>query len=315
MCVATLEPNASGVGMAPRVVAHATLPAKKMVQHSHSPCVTEHFVVSKLDSFTPRAKSDAQAGGVLKFARQAVDSSWLVMERATGATRVLHSNAAFVNNHFANCYEEDGQIVVDTVPATGDYLDTYYEDQLALPTNWTKILQEPMRCRVPFSGNDTKITPGIRCSTLLVTPAAVPTFDYPTFNPLMKMRGVAQGYRSLYAIAPSSAGSKWFDKLIKIDAATGNVSKSWSEDGVLLTEADFVPNPSSVGAIASGGASRDDDGVLLSVLYNATIDQSTLAVFDAAELDLLATFPLGQVLPFHAHGIVCSPAEGCFTNP
>merc|ERR1711871_750966 len=54
ICFATLEPNTtSGVGMVPRVRSQATIPRKKLIQHSHSPCVTENFVVSKLDSFTP----------------------------------------------------------------------------------------------------------------------------------------------------------------------------------------------------------------------------------------------------------------------
>ena len=33
---------------------------------------------------------------------------------------MLHSKNRFVNNHFANCYEEDGELVVDTLAAARD---------------------------------------------------------------------------------------------------------------------------------------------------------------------------------------------------
>ena len=56
--------------------------------------------------------------------------------------------------------------------------------------------------------------------------------------------------------------------------------------------------------------------MLLSVLYNATSDSSAFAIFNASDLALLETVPLGGVLPFHAHGIVCpGGGEKCFTNP
>ena len=84
---------------------------------------------------------------------------------------------------------------------------------------------------------------------------------------------------------------------------------SRSGPGIYVTEADFVPRTERTDAHA------EDDGVLLSVLYNATADESSLGVFDAASLDLLDVYPLGGVVPFHAHGIVCPAGRSCFTNP
>ena len=53
--------------------------------------------------------------------RQKEDNVWLVMDRRTNASRVLTSNAAFVNNHFWNCAErEDGSVIVEVfLTATG----------------------------------------------------------------------------------------------------------------------------------------------------------------------------------------------------
>ena len=81
----------------------------------------------------------------------------------------------------------------------------------------------------------------------------------------------------------------------------------WSAPNVYLTEADFVPGP--------GAAQQEDDGVLMTILYNATADQSSFATFNATDLSLLSNSPLRRVVPFHAHGIVCPKGEECFSNP
>ena len=186
---------------------------------------------------------------------------------------------------------------------TGDYLDTYFKDQLDLPTNWSKIFLTPQRCRVPVAGDGV-----ISCTPLSPEAPAGFLWDYPTFNPTIKMLSPGQGYNSLYAIAPLSPASQWFDSIVKLDAKTGALAKQWSADGIFVTEADVVPRP---------GAATDDDGLLVTVLFNATGDypESSLALFDAADLSLVCQYPLGQVLPFHAHGIVCPPGAPCYTNP
>ena len=86
--------------------------------------------------------------------------------------------------------------------------------------------------------------------------------------------------------------------------------KSWSSPGIFMTEFDFAPAGNST-ALAD-----EDDGVLISVLYNSTSDSSLLGFFDAKEMKPIALYPIeGGVVPFHAHGIVCRLGEECFTNP
>jgi hypothetical protein len=100
-----------------RIVSNATLPEDKLLQHSHSPCITANWIIVKLDSFVPRQPVD-HYHGVLKVLQQAEDNLWLAVNRSSGHSRVLTSNAAFVNNHFWNCYESDGSVVVETVATT-----------------------------------------------------------------------------------------------------------------------------------------------------------------------------------------------------
>jgi beta-carotene 15,15'-monooxygenase len=285
--------------LAVQELARATLPEDKLIQHSHSPCITPNYFVSKLDSFGPRLKpADA---GLLEFLHQVEDDQWLVYNRLTGAVRIMQSNStSFVNNHFWNCWESPttGAVVIDLVGATSDYLDSYFEASLAAPTNWTAMFHAPARCTVPETGTF------IECEPFWVAGGADAgvLFDYPTFSPLVKMQPL---YEFFYAIAASSPQAKWFDRLIKVSALQRAIVADWASPGVFLTEASFVPH---------ADAQAEDDGSLVSVAYNSTSDTSALAVFSARTLLLVSWYPLDQVIPFHAHGVSCR-AEKCYTNP
>ena len=57
-CVSLLRPGQAGHGIAGKAgdmamveVSRATLPKAKIIQHSHSPCITPNFVVAKIDAF------------------------------------------------------------------------------------------------------------------------------------------------------------------------------------------------------------------------------------------------------------------------
>ena len=283
-----------------------TLSRNRLIQHTHSPCVTPGFVVSKIDAFEVRDDIfEGNRGGLLKFLHQGEIGEWLLFNRATNETSLLTSpNHSFVNNHFWNCYEDDGAIVVETVATTSDYLDTYFADKLADAMEWDKAFAAPLRCRVPTTAGASTVG----CAPLSTEFAASAPFDYPTYNPHFKMTD----YKFFYAIQSSSSSANWFDTLIKVDvkdSSGGKTVASWSAPEIYLTEADFVPRTES----KEPGA--EDDGVLLSVLHNATSGISSLAVFDAATLVLLDRVALGGMVPFHAHGIVCKQNEACFSNP
>lgn len=283
---------------------------------------------------------------LLRFVRQGEDDAWLLMERATNRSHILRSSGhKFVNNHFWNCYEDEhtSEVVVEAVPATSDYLDNYFESNLKQKsTPWGKLLTSPLVCRVPMlsdarhqrqatgaTRNDTiacTLMFGSEASTIktdaqreiaqsghesrpakLSAASSVLAFDYPTFNPRFKMRS----YQYFYAIAPASTTSRWFDTLIKVNRAStpAVVVSRWASPGIFLTEADFVPR--------SRGLTRqdEDDGLLITILYNSTSDESLFAVFDARTLTPTGIYPMGVAVPFHAHGIVCVEGEACFTNP
>ena len=117
-CISKLV-TTNGPQMTTALFSNATMPKEKIIQHSHSPCITPNYVVSKLDAFGPRLKLEDT--GMLKELHQVEDSLWQVMDRRSNKSSILMANKKFVNNHFWNCIEnENGAIVVDTVPATSE---------------------------------------------------------------------------------------------------------------------------------------------------------------------------------------------------
>uniref|UniRef100_A0A0G4IB33 Uncharacterized protein n=1 Tax=Chromera velia CCMP2878 TaxID=1169474 RepID=A0A0G4IB33_9ALVE len=324
VCIGKLETGKGGLNE--QTLTEARMPKSKLIQHSHSPCVTPNYVVSKLDNFASRSpKWDQQ--GMLRFLQQEEDSLWLLMDRRTNESDVISSDLKFVNNHFWNCFEDPqtGALVVDSVAATDTYLDSYFAHRLGKGSpDWPSIFKPAQRCVLKeeeaqsafelsgdSQGEDS--TARFACEQLVKDDAQTGQpvyFDYPTFNPLWKMKA---NYRWFYAIAAkdptAETGSRWFDQLVKVDVQSREVSASWSEEGTFLTEADFVVKNTD-----DEGEGGEDDGWLLSVAYREKENQSSLLVFDARTLTLIDEYPLGQIVPFHAHGVVCK-GERCFTNP
>ena len=305
VCFSLLIPqhDAPNANMATRELARVSLSESEIIQHSHSPCITENWVVSKVDSFEMRNPLLNANGGLLRFLNQREGGVWLAMNRRTNATRVLRSKEKFVENHIWNCYESvDGDVLAEAVATTSSYLDTYFERSLDANIDWSLIFRPALRCVLPLSdeGDDE-----VSCTHMLKGGQGEDmVWDYPTFNPVYKMRD----YQWVFAIAVGDKNtSRWFDKAVKIDRHAGSVAQSWSEPGIYLTEFDFVPRGQEVG--------DELDGVLLTILYNSTSDESSFAVFCPRKMEPLALYHMKSVVPFHAHGISCLVDGTCFTNP
>jgi len=250
---------------------------------------------------------------VLKFLHQGEDSLWFVLNRDTNETTLITGKERFVNNHFWNCYEDaQGKIVVETVAATEDYLDTYFARNLAKDhPEWDKIFHPALRCHLSFNTSSIECAPLLLSSTPGTDKAESLLFDYPTFNPHYKK----QSYQYFYAISTTSNTSAWFDKLIKVDVSTDTIVKSWSSPNVYVTEFDFVPTANEKDFVNGVAPGAEDDGVLLSILYNVSNDSSMFAIFNASTIEPIGLYPMKHTVPFHAHGIVCKQGVSCYTNP
>jgi len=299
ICFSILKTSESNLQT--ELIGRNRLSESKIIQHSHSPCVTENYVVSKVDAFEFRSIVKENSG-MLKYLRQQEDDQWFILDRNTMQTKVVRGNKAFINNHFWNCYEDtDDNIVVEAVAATDDYLDNYFASSLAAPTtNFSEIFYEPLRCKIDYKSGEP-----VFCDPLLSENDNKMIFDYPTFNPHYKMR---QDYKYFYGIAISDPNStKWFDRAVKVDVKQGKVVAEWSAPDVYLSELNFIPRSENA---------NEDDGTLVTLLYNNKEDASYIAFFSAKTMQpfLIEKLEAG-VVPFHAHGIVCKSGIPCFTNP
>jgi len=128
---------------------------------------------------------------------------------------------------------------------------------------------------------------------LLLGPVEFPMINY--------RRVCSRPYRYCYVAGhtePQSTGL--LDCLVKYDIETES-KDVWSEPGVYPGEPVFVareqaPEPGVETETA------EDDGVVLSVLLDTTVDRSVLLVLDAVSFSELARVPLPAVFPVGFHG-------------
>ncbi len=116
---------------------------------------------------------------------------------------------------------------------------------------------------------------------------AEPLFELPRINYARN----GKPYRFAYGLTPAADGG-WTDTVLKLDLETSH-AKTWHEHGAYPGEPVFVAPP---------GASREDDGVLLSVVLDVEAGSSYLLVLDAQDLTERARARVPHHIPFSFHG-------------
>lgn len=101
--------------------------------------------------------------------------------------------------------------------------------------------------------------------------------------------------RYVFAFGAFALGSKDYDNwgLFKFDLEENKVSSYYQQDSVYLSEPIFVPNP-------DGGT--EDDGVLLSQAYFGKNSETKLLIFNARNMEVIATVSTGMRAPLDFHG-------------
>jgi all-trans-8'-apo-beta-carotenal 15,15'-oxygenase len=187
----------------------------------------------------------------------------------------------FFQWHFANAFERDEQLVVDLVRYPDFASNRWLGDVVAgvpgtpLGSRVERALVDPARGRVEFSR---------LCDR---------SVEFP------RVAGAALGrpYRWAYLAMHSSdeASHGLWDRIAKLDVERGTVE-----------EIDFGPAryPSEPVFVRRGDAS-EDDGLLLTLVYDAPSDRSYLAVVDARNpaAGALAEVWFPHATPFTFHGV------------
>ncbi len=203
-----------------------------------------------------------------------------VVNRHTGELVGRYQADPFFAFHHVNAFERGDDIILD-IAAYPDaaileawYLDRMEQGERELPFGQLR------RYTIPLKGKRASY------ETIAADCIELPRFDDERYN----TRG---NYRFVYGSSMQPQGPRWFyDQLVKIDVQSGQ-SRTWLADNCYPGEPVFVGRP---------GRSREDDGVVLSVVLDAARGNSFLLVLDAASLSEVARAEIPHPVLFGYHG-------------
>jgi beta,beta-carotene 9',10'-dioxygenase len=198
-----------------------------------------------------------------------------LIDRSSGkATGPFETEPCFAFHH-VNSFERDGEVVVDMCV----YKDAAIVNDLYMGNlRGGAPIAEPelRRLRVsPDRGtvvNERIVDGGLE----------LPRINYGRCN--------ERSYRYVWGVR--DGGSGWLDTIVRIDLEN-HTQSVWTADGCYPGEPVFVPAP---------GATREDEGVLLSVVFDSAEGSSFLLVLDAATLGELARAVAPHHIPYGFHG-------------
>ena len=189
-----------------------------------------------------------------------------------------YSSEAFFAFHHVNAFEQNGDVFVD-IAAYPDksVIDALYLQHLRAGDSIPSA--ELRRYHLPAGG-----------ATADSEPLATESIELPRLN---YKRNSAKDYRYTYGVShrPDRPGD--FDsQLVKLDVRE-RTAKVWREENCYVGEPVFIPAPNAHG---------EDEGVVLSVVLNASKGNSFLLVIDAASFSELARAEAPHHIPFGFHG-------------
>jgi len=198
------------------------------------------------------------ASECLKFSRD-LPTKVILIPRNGGEMKVLETETCFVFHH-ANAWEEEGEI----------YLESFCYDSFPEIDSKTGFLETDLEALPPSQLWRFKMN----LSGETVEPQIVES--HPCEFSCVRGDRVGQPYRYLYlgaAAAPKLNAP--LQGVTKIDWQTGE-RQMWSEaPRGFMGDLVFVPR---------SGGTKEDDGWLLSLMYNAAYHRSELLIFDARDL-------------------------------
>jgi carotenoid cleavage dioxygenase-like enzyme len=213
---------------------------------------------------------------------------FLVIAKQDG--QVIHTaqSEAFFAFHHINAFERDGEVIVDiaTLPDVS-IIDSFYLKRLTAPQA-TIPVSTLMRYTLSLNGA------ALTSTMVSKTGIELPRINYERNNGRDYQFAYGVGYHEQHTDSLSRFYSEdWMDQLIKVDVRTGT-ARTWYEDGCYPGEPVFVSAP---------GATGEDEGVVLSVVFDGKQGRSFLLVLDATSFAELARAQVPHHIPFGFHGI------------
>lgn len=210
--------------------------------------------------------------------RPDMGTRFIVISLADGAVRGVYRGDPFFAFHHINSYVDDGELVIDTSAyPDSSVIDSLYLDKLHAGA--PVALPLPTRHRIDVASGT------VQSERLSDQILELPRINYGRNN--------GKPYRFVYGVSKNlEVGDDFFDQLIKLDVEAGQ-TLSWFEADCYPGEPVFVAAPNPTG---------EDDGVVLSVVLDASSAQSFMLVLDAATFTELARARVPHAIPFGFHG-------------
>jgi carotenoid cleavage dioxygenase-like enzyme len=248
--------------------------------YMHSFGMTEHYVV--LAEYPLVLNPLQLATGRRSFIesyhwRPERGTRFLVVDRHSGAVKHRATADPFFCFHHVNAWEEGDDVVVDLVAfEDATVIDDLYIDPLRAGAAAAPSQLRRYRIR---SGEERA-----EAEVLLDRTVELPRIDYALVN--------ARPYHLMYATGVRPGEPDWFNELVKFDVRERALS-TWHEPGCYPGEPVFAGRP---------GRDAEDDGAILSVVFDSATGRSFLLVLDAASFEERARAEVAHHVPLGFHG-------------
>ncbi len=203
----------------------------------------------------------------------------LIIPRNGDPIQVIDTDPCFVFHH-ANAFEQNGQVVVDSV---------CYDSFPAL--EGSSDFRAVDFDRIP-AGQLWRFTIDLSTDTTQVSKLLTRCVEFPTLHP----NAVGQPYRYLFiGTAHAPQGNAPLQALLKLDTTTGETQVWSAAPRGFMGEPLFVPRPQS---------QSEDDGWVLVLMYNAERRCSDLVILDGKNITTgpIARLKLSHHVPYGLHG-------------
>jgi beta,beta-carotene 9',10'-dioxygenase len=196
-----------------------------------------------------------------------------LIDRDTGEATGPFETDPFFCFHHVNAYEENGSVVVDACTfEDAQIIEDLYLDRLRAGKPVARA--ELRRFRLDLSSRSVT-------TEQLAEGLELPRINYGSHN--------ERPYRYVWGVDQQTG---WLDRIVKVDVAE-RTTIEWREESCSPGEPVFVASP-------DGRA--EDDGVLLSVVFDSGSGRSFMLVLDAADLSELARAETPHHIPYGFHG-------------
>ena len=115
--------------------------------------------------------------------------------------------------------------------------------------------------------------------------------DLPMINP--KYKGIKNCFTYITEMwGPTVVDEHYGFPIYKYDSCKGEVAAKWSQDQVVIQEANFVPNPSGT---------EEDDGLIMVQAYHFMDQKSKLLIIDPKTMETLNEYQTPFKIPIGFH--------------